>query len=122
MLLTITTVGAPFVCACPPEIAPDPVASAPPSCASDCCKPQPVTPDQDQQPCEQCNLEHRAHQPLPTTPDLTSDLHVLLVPPAIPDILWSWDLPSAPALRLVEGVPAPPLLLDLFHASVLLLV
>ena len=122
ILLTITTVGAPFVCACPPEAGPDSIAPASPSCASDCCKPEPATPEQDQQPCEQCNLEHRADQPLPTTPDLTSGLHVLLVPPAVPDILWSWDLTLAPAHRRVEDVPAPPLLLDLFHTSVLLLV
>jgi hypothetical protein len=123
VLLAITTVGASFVCACPPQDQPAQLVASAASCDTPCCEGEPAAPEpgQPSAPCKQCNLEHRADQPPPAQHDAMGELQSLAVLPPVPFI----SLPervATPSPRLHRGLPAPPLLLDLFHTSVLLLV
>jgi hypothetical protein len=123
--LTITialAVGAQVVCACPNSVFHQ--ASPPRACAADkeCCRKtesaRPVQPPKDQ-PCDKCNLKHRAEQAMPDRhSDAAPQMALLAIAPV-----------TAPATadaislhpRLLEIVQSPPLLNDLFHVHSLLL-
>ena len=124
--IALATAGAQVVCACPAGFVlqqPKPVLNKSCEGEKECCRKaqlsRPVQPPT-QEPCNKCNLKHRAEQAMPDRHDAA-----LLVHPA----LW-FDAP--PAAELASGFSAiaspgaessglPPLLTDLFHVHSLLL-
>jgi len=79
---------------------------------------RPVQPAKDQ-PCDQCNLKHRAEQAVPdrhtdAAPQMALSAIAVAVLPANADMVLAQP-------RLLEIVESPPLLKDLFHVHSLLL-
>jgi hypothetical protein len=79
---------------------------------------KPVQPPKEQ-PCDQCNLKHRAEQAMPdrhtdAAPQMELSAIAVTVVPASADIVLAQP-------RLLEIVKSPPLLNDLFHVHSLLL-
>ncbi|HEV8292166.1 MAG TPA: hypothetical protein VGP94_09590 [Tepidisphaeraceae bacterium] len=124
VVIALTTAGAQVVCACP--IASIPL-QAPPAikgCAGEkeCCGKselsKPIQPSK-QEPCEKCNLKHRTEQAMPdrqSAPVLPQlDLYSVLPVP----VVTLAEVPLQP--RLLDTLPLPPLLKDLFHVHSLLL-
>jgi hypothetical protein len=121
--IALATAGAQVVCACPNPAfhrAPPP----PRACAADkeCCRKtelaKPVQPAKDQ-PCDQCNLKHRAEQAMPdrhtdAAPQMALSVIAVAAAPANSDIFLAQPRP-------LEIVESPPLLKDLFHVHSLLL-
>ena len=125
VIIALATAGAQVVCACPTPVlhqAP-PVVTRVCSGEKECCRKlqasKPVEPAK-QKPCNQCNLKHRTEQAMPdqaagsTVPQLTL---CAILPPVAAQMLG--DVFVQP--RLIESLPQPPLLKDLFHVHSLLL-
>jgi len=125
-VIALATAGAQVVCACSTPVvhqSPRPII---PACAAEkeCCRKVAVSKLLEpikQEPCEKCNLKHRTEQAMPDRQ----------VGSAVPQLaLAAFDVPvmiAAPAdifaiqPRLLETLPQPPLLNDLFHVHSLLL-
>jgi hypothetical protein len=123
LTIALATAGAQVVCACtsPPNAHQPPLQIAQ-GCAAEkeCCRKaqvsKPPAPAK-QEPCDQCNLKHRAEQAMPDKHDGMSapQSAALAIPvPVVADIA-----PVQP--RFDQAAPLPPLLKDLFHVHSLLL-
>jgi hypothetical protein len=123
--MALMMAGAQVVCACStPPVTREPAPAKAAACVgeSKCCKAQvskPVQPPK-QEPCDKCNLKHRAEQAVPQQQagslpqlDLCGTVEAASLP-ALMDI-------SAARPRLLETFALPPLLKDLFHVHSLLL-
>lgn len=127
IILTLA-IAAQAVCACPAvcetqELAP----SAPQRCSGTdtCCRKQHPAGNQsspDHRRCDRCNLEHRPDQ---AQPDRDPGVVALQPCDALPPAPW-FGPPTSGGREMgqviAEGVPIPPLLQDLFHTSILLLI
>ena len=125
VVLALASAGAQIVCGCPTVAVVQPVAPAVDTrCAGagECChqiQPPPAAPE-NQQPCDKCNFKHRTEQAVPDQ-QLQSISHLAAAPH------WVWvetvalAAPDANHQPVVDSVPAPPLLTDLFHVHSLLL-
>ena len=126
LTIALATAGAQVVCACPTPVShqsPPPITQ---SCTGekDCCRKavvsKPAEPPK-QEPCEKCNLRHPTQQAMPdghagsSVPQLA--LSAIDIPLALPMLA---EMPSVQP-RLLESLPLPPLLKDLFHVHSLLL-
>jgi hypothetical protein len=125
LVIALATAGAQVVCACTtPAVFHQPAPrQITQSCAGqkECCRKaesKPVQPAR-QEPCNQCNLKHRAEQAMPDRHDgaLTPHVMAFAIPAAEPMLA----ILSAPQPRLIADAAPPPPLKDLFHAHSLLL-
>jgi len=124
--IALATAGAQVVCACPAGFVlqqPKPVMTKTCEGEKECCRraqlSKPVQPPT-QEPCNKCNLQHRAEQAMPDRHDSVLSAHSLLwisIPLAAPA---SADV-SVLSHKVVEVDASPPLLNDLFHVHSLLL-
>ena len=124
--IALATAGAQVVCACPAGFVlqqPKPVMTKSCEGEKECCRraqlSKPVQPPT-QEPCNKCNLKHRAEQAMPDRHDSALNVHSVLwfdVPPAA-ELATSFSAVASPA---AESSGLPPLLKDLFHVHSLLL-
>ena len=131
VLLAVSTMAAQAVCVCPAvtsEARPTPQAKEACRGSGKCCVQDeptaPVPPPSEQDtPCESCNVIHPADRIQPERQDAPVTVYqpfLALAP--VPTIYASvLALPLA-ARSGAERVPIPPLLSDLFHSGILLLV
>jgi len=126
VIIALATAGAQVVCACPTSLFHQPPPPIRQSCAGEkeCCrKPQASRPVETpgQEPCNKCNLKHRAEQAMPDQQAGSSIPHLAFVALAAPVTLAAPADVFATQPRLFETLPQPPLLSDLFHVHSLLL-
>ena len=127
LTIALATAGAQVVCACP---TPSALHQAPPAvtklCAGEkeCCRKlqasKPVEPAR-QEPCNKCNLKHRTEQAIPDQQAGSAVPQLALVALAAPVSLSATVDVFATQSHVLEALPLPPLLSDLFHVHSLLL-
>jgi len=124
--IALATAGAQVVCACPSSLVvhqPKPVITKACEGEKECCRTtqpsKPVQPPK-QEPCNKCNLKHRAEQAMPDRHDSVTALHPSLwIPaPSAAEVAAGFTVIASPA---PETFASPPLLKDLFHVHSLLL-
>jgi hypothetical protein len=126
LAIALATAGAQVVCACPtPAVvhqAPPPISQ---TCAGEkeCCRKteasKPIEPPK-QDPCNKCNLKHRTEQAMPDRQDGTF-LPQLALCSFVPGPVIDFADISSNQPPLLDTLPLPPLLRDLFHVHSLLL-
>jgi hypothetical protein len=127
LLIAFFTAGAQTVCACPPA-APAPQATAPATkiCAGPgtCCKkdlPKDDRPKGSDDRCDHCNLKNQVSQTQPGTENVALKLHPAFDLTPISFVAIAPAIDARASGPVTDGVPAPPMMNDLFHAHSLLL-
>jgi hypothetical protein len=124
VVIALATAGAQVLCACatPPAFhQPPPQVTHRCAGEKECCRKaesKPIQPAR-QEPCNQCNLKHRAEQSMPDRHDGALAPHVMAF--AIPAAEPMLANICTPQPRLAENASRPPPLKDLFHVHSLLL-
>ena len=115
VVLALGTAGAQVVCGCPAprvEVAKTCTEKKP------CCK-KSEAPVEKKDPCESCTIKHRPQQAMPDG-KVGVEIGQLAVCDFVIPQVGVVNVAGVQSAR-VEGIPAPPLLFDLFHVHSLLL-